>query len=86
MGFVVMDTADSACVLFDGMTLPASDGEIKEHSGMIPELYSIENETLYVAKVRITDTVIYVSARAEYKPEAVGLLEKLGYWKSSWLK
>ncbi len=86
MGFVVMDTADSACVLFDGMTLPVSDGETKKYSGMVHELYSIENETLYVAKVRITDTVIYVSARAEYKPEAVGLLEELGYWKSSWLK
>lgn len=81
MDFVVMDTTESASVLFNGMTLPISEGKIEEHGGMIHELYSAENESLYSAKVRISDTVIYVSAKAEYKPEVVKLLDKLGYWK-----
>ncbi|MEG1725804.1 MAG: DUF3592 domain-containing protein [Anaerovoracaceae bacterium] len=81
MDFVVMDTTDSARILFNGMTLPISEGKIGEHGGMVHELYSAENESLYSAKVRISDTVIYVSAKAEYKPEVVKLLDKLGYWK-----
>lgn len=81
MDFCVMDTADSADVLYNAMTLPVSDGDKKEHDGMVHELCSIENEELYVAKVRIRDTVIYVSAQVEYKSEVVELLEELGYWK-----
>lgn len=81
MDFVVMDTVDSARVLFNGMELPVSGGKIEEHSGMVHELYSVENEVLYVAKVRISDTLIYVSTKIEYKLEAVKLLDKLGYWK-----
>ncbi len=81
MDFVVMDTAESAGVLFNGMTLPVSDGDIKDSGGMVHELYSVENETLYVAKIRISDTVLYVSAQAEYKPKAEELLKELGYWK-----
>lgn len=81
MDFCVMDTANSAGVLYNGMTLPISDGEEQEHGGMVHELYSVENDTLYTAKVRIKDTVIYVSAKAEYKIEAAALLAALGYWK-----
>lgn len=81
MDFCVMDTADSASVLYNGMTLPLSDGEKQEHGGIVHELCSIENDTLYVAKVRNRDIVIYVSAKKEYKPKAVELLEDLGCWK-----
>lgn len=81
MDFVVMDTAESASVLFNGMTLPISDGDIKDSGGMVHELYSVENEALYVAKIRIRDTVLYVSAQARYKPKAEELLKQLGYWK-----
>lgn len=81
MDFVVMDTAESASVLFNGMTLPISDGDIKDSGGMVHELYSVENETLYVAKIRIRDTVLYVSAQATYKLKAEELLKELGYWK-----
>lgn len=81
MDFCVMDTADSAASLYDGMTLPLSEGEEKEQSGMIHEIHSIENSSMYVAKVRIRDTVIYVATLAEYKEEAVEILKTLGYWK-----
>lgn len=81
MDFCVMDTADSASVLYNGMTLPLSEGEKQEHNGIVQELYSIESDTLYAAKIRIRDTVIYVSAKIEYKSEVVNLLETLGYWK-----
>lgn len=83
MDFVVMDTAESASVLFDGMTLPISDGEKKDSGGMAHELYSVENKTLYVAKIRIRNTVLYVSAQAKYKPQAEELLKELGYWKAN---
>ncbi len=81
MDFCVMDTIDSASLLYNGMTLPLSEGEKQEHDGMVHELYSVESDTLYVAKVRVTDTVIYVSALAEYKEQAVEILKELGYWK-----
>lgn len=81
MDFCVMDTADSATSLYAGMTLPLSEGEEKVQDGMIHEIHSIENSSMYVAKIRIRDTVIYVSALEEYKEEAVELLETLGYWK-----
>lgn len=81
MDFCVMDTADSASVLYNGMTLPISDGEKQEYDGIAHELSFIENDTLYVAKARIRDTVIYVSAKVEYKSEVVELLDDLGYWK-----
>ncbi len=81
MDFVVMDTTGSASVLFDGMALPVSDGEVKEHSGNIHELYSIENDTQFAVKARISDTVIYAFAQAGYQTEVVELLEELGYWK-----
>ena len=81
MDFCVMDTADSASVVYNGMILPISDGEKQEHDGIVHELYSVENDSLYVAKIRIRDTVIYVSAQTEYKSDVVELLEELGYWK-----
>ena len=80
MDFAVMDTAESAEVLLNSMVLPVTDGETQEQNGMVYEWYSAENQTLYTAKIRIRDTVIYISAQAEYKAEAVKLLEKLGYW------
>lgn len=81
MDFCVMDTVDSAGNLYYGMTLPLSEGEEIEQSGMVHEIHSIESDTLYIAKVRIRNTVLYVSALAEYKAEVQELLETLGYWK-----
>ena len=81
MDFCVMDTVDSASVLYNGMTLPLSEGEKQEHDGIVHQLYSMENEALYVAKIRIRDTVIYVSAQIDYKADAVEILDTLGYWK-----
>ncbi|MBQ8802854.1 MAG: DUF3592 domain-containing protein [Tyzzerella sp.] len=81
MDFCVMDTADSAASLYAGMTLPLFEGEEKEQSGMIHEIHSIENSSMYVAKVRIRDTVLYVSALEEYKADAIGILKTIGYWK-----
>lgn len=79
--FVVMDSARNARTLFNSMTLPISEGDIKDSGGSVHELYSIENEMLYVSKIRIKDTVLYVSAQAEYKSTAEEILKELGYWK-----
>lgn len=76
-----MDTANSAAVLFNGMTLPVTDGDVKDSDGTVHEFYSVESETLYAAKIRISDTVLYVLAKAECKPKAEKLLKELGYWK-----
>lgn len=81
MDFVVMDTADSASALYHGMTLPIPEGEAKERGGRSYGFYSVENETLYAAKVRVGDTVVYASARAEDQQEVVGILEAPGYWE-----
>lgn len=81
MDFCVMDTADSADVLYNAMTLPVTDGDMHEHNGMVHELTSAENEELYVAKARIRDTVIYVCVKADYKADAQRILNTLGYWK-----
>ncbi len=81
MDFCVMDTADSSENLYDGMTLPLTDGEVIDSSGMIHEFYSVENETNYVAKIRIRDTIIYVSALSECKNDVIKILDELGYWK-----
>ncbi len=82
MDFCVMDTADSSEQLYNGMTLPIENGEITDNGGMVHEIYSVENEEQYIAKIRIRDTVIYVSALLEYKSEAIELLETIGYWKN----
>lgn len=81
MDFAVMDTANSAAVLFNGMTLPVTDGNVKDSDGMTHEFYSVESQSLYTAKIRIGDTVLYVSAKAECKQNAEELLKELGYWK-----
>ena len=81
MDFCVMDTVDAARNLYDGMTLPVSGGEIWELGGTVHELYSVENQTNFAAKIRIRDTFIYVFTLVEYKNEAVALLETIGYWK-----
>lgn len=81
MDFCVMDTADSAASLYAGMTLPLSEGEEKVQDGIIHEIHSIDNGSMYVAKVRIGDTVLYVSALEEYKADAIGILKTIGYWK-----
>ena len=52
------------------MTLPISNEEIKDSHGIVHEFYSVENKTLYIAKIHISNTILYVSAQAEYKPEA----------------
>ena len=61
--------------------LPVTDGEKQDLDGMVHELASAENAELYVAKVRIRDTIIYVSAKVEYKAEVIEILDTLGYWK-----
>lgn len=81
MDFCVMDTADSALSLYAGMTLPLSEGEEKVQDGIIHEMHSIDNGSMYVAKVLIRDTVLYVSALEEYKEDAIGILKTIGYWK-----
>lgn len=81
MDFCVMDTVDSSGNLYNGMTLPITDGEVIDNGGIVHEIYSVENETHYAAKMRIRDTVIYVSALSEYKNDVVDLLDTIGYWK-----
>lgn len=79
MDFCLMDTADSAGVLYNSMTLPASDGEALEHRGITEQRYSVENDTMYTAKIQSGNVVLYVSAKAEYKTEVNELLDALGY-------
>lgn len=81
MDFCVMDTVDSSENLYNGMTLPITDGKITDDGGIIHEICSAENQTNYVAKIRIRDTIIYVSALTEYKKDVVEILESIGYWK-----
>ena len=47
--FVVIDTIESDSVLFNSMTLPISNEEIKDSHGIVHEFYSVENKTLYSA-------------------------------------
>lgn len=81
MDFCVMDTVDAAKNLYDGMTLPVSGGEVQELGGTVHELYSVENQTYFAAKMRLRDIVVYVYTLVEYKNDAVALLETIGYWK-----
>lgn len=81
MDFCVMDTTDSAGNLYYGMTIPLSQGEEVERNGINYNFYSMENNTLYIAKIRVGSTVIYVSALVEEKAEVVELLGSIGYWK-----
>ena len=79
--FCVMDTRPSAQQLYYGMNLPISDGKVKESSGSLHELYSVETDSVYVAKIRVTDTIIYVWTPIELKADVVELFDSIGYWK-----
>lgn len=77
MDFVVMDTTKSANVLFNSMTLPISNEDIKESHGIVHEFYLVENKTLYIAKIRISNTVLYVSEQVKYKAEAAKIIKRI---------
>lgn len=79
--FCVMDTVPSAQQIFHGMNLPITDGEVTDNGGTLHELYSVETDSIYVAKIRITNTVIYVWTPLEQKADVVDLLETIDYWK-----
>lgn len=80
--FCVMDTVPSAQQLYHGMSLPVTGGEIVDDSGIQHELYSVETDSAYVAKIRFADTVIYLWTPLEHKGEVVGFLDSIGYWKA----
>ena len=80
--FCVMDTTDSAIQIYKGMTLPVTDGEVKDIDGMVHEIYTVENNLQFAGKLRIRDTVIYVAALSENKAEVIELLKSIGYWKN----
>ena len=80
--FCVMDTTDSAIQIYKGMTLPVTDGEVKDIDGMVQEIYTVENNLQFAGKLRIRDTVIYVAALSENKAEVIELLKSIGYWKN----
>ena len=80
--FCVMDTVPSAQQIFHGMSLPITEGEVIDSGGTLHELYSVETASIYVAKIRITDTVVYVWTPIEYKADVVDLLDSIGYWKN----
>lgn len=79
--FCVMDTVPSTQQLYYGMNLPITEGKIVDDSGIQHELYSVETDSVYVAKIRFIDTIIYVWTPLEYKADVVDLLESIGYWK-----
>lgn len=81
MDYCEMDTVDSASILYSGMTFSFSEGEKNEYGDINYKFYSIENIDCYTAKIRYRDTVIYVSAKSEYKAQVVGLLKAIRYWK-----
>ena len=79
--FCVMDTVPSAQQLYYGMNLPITDGEVIDNGGILHELYSVETDSVYVAKIMIADTIIYVWTPLEQKADVVDLLNRIGYWK-----
>lgn len=81
--FCVMDTVPSAQQIYQGMELPITDGMVIDNAGIVHELYSVETGSIYVAKIRITNTVIYVWTPIEQKAEAIEFLESIGYWKAT---
>lgn len=81
--FCVMDTVSSAQQIYYGMNLPVTNGEVTDLSGTVHELYSVQTDSTYVAKIRITNTVVYVTAPLEQKADIVDLLDRIGYWKES---
>ena len=60
-----------------------TDGMVIDNAGIVHELYSVETGSIYVAKIRITNTVIYVWTPIEQKAEAIEFLESIGYWKAT---
>lgn len=80
--FCVMDTVPSAQQLYYGMTLPITEGNITNSSGIQHELYSVETDSVYVSKIRFIDTIVYVWTPIEYKADVVDLLDSIGYWKN----
>lgn len=79
--FCVMDTVPSAQQLYYGMNLPVTNGEVIDNGGILHELYSVETDSVYVAKIMISDTIIYVWTPLEQKADVVDLLDSIGYWK-----
>ena len=80
--FCVMDTVPSTQQLYYGMNLPITNGEVIDNGGILHELYSAETDSVYVAKIRLIDTIIYVWTPLEQKADVVGLLDSIGYWKA----
>ena len=79
--FCVMDTRPSAQQIYQGMELPITDGEVINSGGTLHELYSVETDGIYVAKIRVTNTVVYVWTPLEQKADVVDFLDSIGYWK-----
>lgn len=79
--FCVMDTIPSTQQLYYGMELPITEGKVIDDSGIQHELYSVETDSVYVAKIRLIDSIIYVWTPLEYKADVVDLLDSIGYWK-----
>lgn len=79
--FCVMDTVPSTQQLYHGMELPITEGKVIDDSGVQHELYSVETDSVYVAKIRLIDSIIYVWTPLEYKADVVDLLDSIGYWK-----
>ena len=79
--FCVMDTVPSTQQLYYGMELPITEGKVIDDSGVQHELYSVETDSVYVAKIRLIDSIIYVWTPLEYKADVVDLLDSIGYWK-----
>lgn len=79
--FCVMDTIPSTQQLYYGMELPITEGKVTDDSGVQHELYSVETDSVYVAKIRLIDSIIYVWTPLEYKSDVVDLLDSIGYWK-----
>lgn len=79
--FCLMQTENHANRLYDGMTLPGFSGSVSENRGRGYEMRSVEGDEFYAAKIRVGDTVVYVSALSDYKDEALEIIEKIGYRK-----
>ena len=79
--FCIMDTIPSTQQLYQGMELPITEGKVIDDSGVQHELYSVETDSVYVAKIRLIDSIIYVWTPLEYKADVVELLDSIGYWK-----
>ncbi len=77
--FCVMDTNDSARQIYSGMNLPVTDGTIAEDNGLNDSFYSVENDKLYTAKLRVGTTVIYAACTPENKDMVLGVLKEIGY-------